>query len=92
MVKNLITHDSYDAIAAGLLDATVQIESPQRGVCRIIPSNRMLQPSFIEAHHTSNMICKVRSLKSWNKTSSLLEAIMTSRNQVFTDWESDRVV
>jgi len=39
MTKNLVTNDTYDARAAGLLNSAVQIESPRRGMSRIIPSN-----------------------------------------------------
>jgi hypothetical protein len=42
MAKNLMTNDSYDARAAGLLNSTVEIESPRRLMSRIIPSNRPL--------------------------------------------------
>ena len=38
------------------------------------------------------MICKVRSLKSRIKKRSILEKIITSRNEVFKDSESDMAV
>jgi hypothetical protein len=38
------------------------------------------------------MICKVKSLKSQVKTSSFLEDIITSSNEVLKDFESNRVV
>ena len=50
------------------------------------------EPTFIEAHHASKMICKVRSLKSRIKTRSFLEEIITPRKEVFKDCESDMVV
>ena len=40
MAKNLMTNDTYDARAAGLLNSAVQIESPRRCMSRFIPSNR----------------------------------------------------
>jgi hypothetical protein len=43
MAKNLITHDAYNARAAGLLNSPVQIESPQWRMSRIIPSHRPLR-------------------------------------------------
>jgi hypothetical protein len=42
MAKNLMTNDTYDAMAAGLLNSTVQIESARRRMSRILPSNRPL--------------------------------------------------
>jgi len=50
------------------------------------------QPTFIEAHQPSKMICNVRSLKSRIKTRSLLEEIITSSNDVFKDCVSDMVI
>jgi len=50
------------------------------------------EPSFIESHHASKMICNVRSLKSRRKTRSLLEDIITSSKEVFKDLESDIAV
>jgi len=51
-----------------------------------------LDPTFIEAHQASKMICNVRSLKSRLKTRSLLDEIITSSNEVFKDCVSDMVV
>jgi len=48
--------------------------------------------TFIETHQALKMICKVRSLKSWIKKRSILEKIITSRNEVFKDSESDMAV
>jgi len=45
--------------------------------------------TFREAHHTSKMICKLRSLKSWIRTRSFLHEIITSSNEVFKDFESN---
>jgi len=42
MAKNLMTNDTYDARAAGLLNSAVQIQSPRRRMSTIIPSNRPL--------------------------------------------------
>jgi len=50
------------------------------------------EPTFMEAHQASKMICKVRSLKSRIKTRSFLEEIITSRNEVFKDCVSDMAV
>jgi hypothetical protein len=50
------------------------------------------EPTFIEAHQTSKMICKVMSLKSQIQTLLFLEAIITSSNEVFKDWVSDMAV
>jgi len=50
------------------------------------------EPTFIEAHQASKMICNVRSLKSRIKTRSFLEEIITSSNEVFKDCVSDMVV
>jgi len=50
------------------------------------------EPSFLEAHHASKMICNVRSLISQFKTRSFLEEIITSSNDVFTDFVSDMAV
>jgi len=41
--KNLMRNDTYDASAAGLLNCTVQIQSPWRSMSRVFPSNRTLQ-------------------------------------------------
>jgi len=48
--------------------------------------------TFIEAHLASNMSCIVRSLKSWIKTCSFLDEIITYSNEIFIDFESDIVV
>jgi len=46
----------------------------------------------MEAHQTSNLICKVRSLKSRIKTGSILEEIITLSKEAFKDLESDMAV
>ena len=51
-----------------------------------------LKPTFIEAHHASKKICKVRSLKSRIKTHSFFEEIITSSKEVFKDFVSDMAV
>jgi len=43
----------------------------------------------MEAHQVSNMICKVRLLKSRIRICTYLEDIITSTNEVFKDLESD---
>jgi len=48
-----------------------------------------LKRTFIEVHHASKMICKVRSLKSQIKTRSFFEEIITSSNEVFKDFVPD---
>jgi len=50
------------------------------------------KPTFIEVHQASKIICIVSSLKSQIKTSSFLEEIITSNNEVFEDFESDMAV
>jgi len=50
------------------------------------------EPTFIEAHQALKMISNVRSLKSWIKTRSFLEEIITSSNEVFKDCVPDMVV
>jgi len=52
----------------------------------------LFKPTFIEALEPSKRICKVRSLKSWIKTCSFLEEIITLRSEVFNDFESDMTV
>jgi len=47
------------------------------------------EPTFIEAHQVSNIICKVRSLKSQIKTHLFLEQILSSSKEGFKDLESD---
>jgi len=46
------------------------------------------EPTFIQAKQASKMICNVRILKSRIKTFSFLEVIVSSRNDVFKDFES----
>jgi len=58
----------------------------------MLPAIGRLEPSFIEAHQPSKMICNVRSLKSRINTRSLLEEIITSSNEVFKDFVSDMAV
>jgi len=53
-----------------------------QGICRV-------EPTFIEAHQTSKIMCNVRSLKSRIKTCSFFEDTMTSDNEVFRDFVSD---
>ena len=53
---------------------------------------RCIEPSFIEAHQASKMVCKVTTLKSRIKTCSFLEEIITSSNEVFKDFVSDMAV
>jgi len=50
------------------------------------------EPTFIEAHQASNMICNVRLLKSRLKTRTFLEEIITSSNAVLQDCVSDMLV
>jgi len=50
------------------------------------------ESTYIQAHQASNMICKVRSLKSRIKKGLFLKEIITSSNEVFKDVESDMVV
>jgi len=46
------------------------------------------EPNFIQADQGSNRICKVRLLESRTKTRSFLEDIITTRNEVFTKFQS----
>jgi len=50
------------------------------------------EPSSIESHHASIMICNVRSLKSRRKTCSFWEEIITSSEEVLKDFESEMAV
>jgi len=50
------------------------------------------EPTFNEAHQTSKMIWKVRSLKSQMETHFVFEDIITSSNEVFNDFHSDMAV
>jgi len=47
------------------------------------------EPTYIEALQSSKIICKVRSFKLWIMTCFFWEDIITSRNLVFKDYESD---
>jgi len=51
-----------------------------------------LELTFIHAQQGSDKICQVRSQKSWLKTPSFLDDIITSSTMVFTDCESDMEV
>ena len=50
------------------------------------------EPTFMEAHQASKMICTVRLLKSQIKTHSFLADIITCSTEVFEDFESDIMV
>jgi hypothetical protein len=50
------------------------------------------EPTFIEAHQASKMICIEMSLKSRIKTGPFLEEIITSSDEVSKDCVSDMVV
>jgi hypothetical protein len=52
----------------------------------------LFEPTFIAAHQALKMISKVRLLKSRIKKCSFLEAIITSRNELFEDCVSDLAV
>ena len=92
MAKNLMTHHTYYAWAAGLINSTVQIESPRRRMSRILPSNRPLGAYIHGSPPSVEDDLKVRSLKSRIKTHSFLEEIITSSKEVFKDLESDMSV
>jgi hypothetical protein len=47
------------------------------------------EPSFIESHQASTLLCYVRSLKSRIKTRLFLDKIIISNKEVFKDFESD---
>jgi len=79
----------------GLPDSSIpQCKSNrQEGACLdAVQAIGRFKPTFIEAHHASKMICKVRSLKSRIKTHSFLEEIITSSKEVFKDFVSDMAV
>jgi hypothetical protein len=50
------------------------------------------EPTKIQAHHASMMISKISALKSRIKTHASLEEIITSRNDIFKNFESDMAV
>lgn len=52
----------------------------------------LLEPAVFKAHNVSNLICKLRSMKSWIHTCLFFKAIITSANEVFRDQESDIAV
>ena len=92
MAKNLMTNHTYDAKAACLHNSAVSIESPQRRMSRIIPSNWPLTVYIFEAHQASKMIYRVRSLKWRIKTRSFVDEIISMSNVVFKDFECDMQV
>jgi hypothetical protein len=47
------------------------------------------EPSFIDAHQASTILCYVRSLKSRIKTRLFLDKLIISNKEVFEDFESD---
>jgi len=51
-----------------------------------------LEPTVIDAHQATKMICKVKFLKPPIETSSFLEEIITCRNDVLKVIVSDIVV
>jgi len=53
---------------------------------------RRFESKFIQTHQASMMICKLTSLKSWIKTGSFLEKIITSTNEVFKVFESNMAI
>jgi len=64
-----------------------------KGACPgLLPATGRFEPTFIDTHQASNMIVKVRSLKSRIMTGSFSEYIITSSNEIFIDWESNMVV
>jgi len=63
--------------------------SHKGGCLQLHEAMECFEPTFIEAHEVSNMIRKVRSLKSLIKTGSFLEDITTSSKKVFSDFKSD---
>ena len=79
----------------GLLVSSIPRCNQNRHDCAcldIFPAIGRFEPSSIEAHHASKMICNVRSLKSRIQTRSVLEGIITSSNEVFKDCVSDMAV
>jgi len=92
MAKNILENNTYDSRAAGLLNSTVQIESPQRCMSIILQTMGPFESILLEAHQASNMMCKVTSHKSRIKTCAFLEEITTLNNEVFKDFVSDMAV
>jgi len=63
-----------------------------RGACPgLFQAIGCFEPTFIEAHHVSNINCELRSLKLQMKTHCFVENIITSSNELFKYWESDLV-
>ena len=92
MAKNLMTNNTYGARNAGLLNFAVQIKLPRRSMGEINWGIGHFERTLKEAYQASIYICNVGSLKSQIKTCSLLEDIITSRNAVSNDFESDIAV
>jgi len=64
-----------------------------KGACPdLFQATECFEPTFIEAHHASKMICTVRSLKSWIKTCSFLEEIIPSSGEVCKEYKSNITV
>jgi hypothetical protein len=61
--------------------------------CRVLfEAIETFEWTFIEVHQASNIIRRVRSFKSQIQSYLLLDDIITSSNEVFTDFESDIVL
>jgi hypothetical protein len=79
----------------GLLDSSIPQWKLNYHICaclELFNALGRLEPTFIEAHQASKMICKVRSLKSRMKTPSFFEDIRTLRKEVLSDFEFDTAV
>jgi len=63
MAKNLMTNNTYDARAAGLLNPAVSIEWHEDKCLEFFEPIGLLESPFIEAHKVLNMTCTVRSFK-----------------------------
>jgi len=72
--------------------AQCKLKCHERECLELFQAIGRFERTFITAHQASNMICKVRSLKSQIKMHSFLEDIITYSNKVFIDLESDMVV
>ena len=84
-----MTNNTYDGRAVGLLNSAVQIESPQRGMSRIIPTNWKLRVHIHWIPPNINYDLYGKGIQIWNIDTFILEDIITSSNEVFLDFETD---
>jgi len=92
MAKNMITNNTNNNRAAGLLYSAVYIELPRRHRLVLYPTMELFVHTFVDAHEVSNMVYYGRSLKSWIKTPAVLDDIWTSSNVVYENLQSNIAV